>query len=162
MLNFATPADRHQAEPLMQPALIRVIDNLRKQVETTPWQSEYIERVLWPSHATEEEIAQVKALAAQLDEAEPTQADELRRQLSQLPTPLPVYELQLTHGDQSALVDVWELCFRVCFVDYQALQPVTIDSTLRAANGEVDWQRLDEKARQQVTQALSQLAWAAP
>jgi hypothetical protein len=162
MLTFASTADRYQAEVLMQPALIRVIDNLRKRTETTDWQSEYIERVLWPSDATEAEMEQVKALAAQLENASPEQAADLRQQLSHLPTPLPAYELRLTSGEQSAVLNIWDLCFRVCFADYQPAIPVTVDPTLLDANGEVDWLTLDEKAKQYVQQAIEQLSWSVP
>lgn len=140
----------------MQPALIRVIDNLRKHTEDADWRSEYVERVLWPAATTAEQQQQVKALAAQLETADPEQTEDLRQQLSQLPTPLPVYELHLTRDGETAVLDIWHLCFQVCFVDYDPVHPAQIDTTLLAADGEIDWIALDEKTKTQVSLALHQ------
>jgi hypothetical protein len=40
---FKTAIAWEQAQLLMQPALIRVVDNLRKQIEDSPWQATYQE-----------------------------------------------------------------------------------------------------------------------
>jgi hypothetical protein len=157
MLTFATSEDRQQAEQLMQPTLIRVIDNLRKQTEVPGWQSEYVERVLWPASATEAEKQQVKDLAAQLETADSDRAADLRRQLSHLPAPVPTYEVRLTHEGATSVMDVWQLCFRVCFWDYDQAVPVQVDQTLLDSDGEVDWIALDEKAKDHVTAVLEQL-----
>ncbi|MGF1569354.1 MAG: hypothetical protein ACFCVD_15015 [Nodosilinea sp.] len=155
MLTFATPNDHDQASQLMQPCLIRVLDNLRKQTEILDWQSNYVERVLWPSEATEAQRQQVQALAAELDTASPEDVPALRQQLSQLPSPVPAYELQLTRGDQTQTLDIWELCFQVCFRDYVPQHPATVDETLLEDTGDIDWIALDEKARGRVEEALS-------
>jgi hypothetical protein len=147
MLTFATPEDRRQADQLMQPTLIRVIDNLRKCTEAADWQSEYVERVLWPATATEEQKQQVQALAAQLETADPKQVTQLRQQLRQLPTPLPTYEFRLTHEGQTAVLDIWQLCFQVCFWDYEPTLPARIDTTLLDAAGDIDWIALDDKTK---------------
>ena len=157
MLTFATPEDRHQAEQLMQPTLIRVIDNLRKQTESADCKSEYLERVLWPETATEDQKQQVKAIAAQLETADPEQAAELRQQLSQLPKPVPTYELRLTHQGETTVLDIWQLCFRVCFHHYDQATPAQVDRNLLDADGEVDWIALDEKAKGQVVEVVEQL-----
>lgn len=157
MLTFATPEDRERAEQLMQPTLIRLLDNLRKQTEAPGWQSEYVERVLWPTSATAAQKQQVKDLAAQLETADPDLAVDLRRQLSTLPAPVPTYEVRLTHGDETAVMDVWQLCFQVCFCDYEQAVPVRVDQTLLADDGEVDWIALDEKAKGRVTSMIQQL-----
>jgi hypothetical protein len=157
MLSFATSEDRLLAEPLMQPTLIRVIDNLRKHIETTDWQSTYVERLLWPASATEAEKQQVQAIASSLETASPEQAKQLRQQLSTLPSPVPAYQLQLTRNGNTQVLDVWQLCFQVCFVDYAADIPAQVDRTLLDIDNEVNWVTLDAKAKQRADAALQQL-----
>lgn len=108
-----------QAQLLMQPAFIRVLDNIRQQLEESPWEGTYQEKQ----------------------------------------TPFPGYELCLTRQDLSVTVDIWNLCFQVCFLDYSppvdeletdSSQLVAIDTSLIGEDGEVDWHRLDSKARQLV------------
>lgn len=107
-----------QAQLLMQPALIRIVDNVRKRLDKSPWKATY----------------------------EETQV------------PVPGYTLRLELGDRTKTVDVWELCYRVCFCEYIPTRTpdepcdVEIDESL-LDEGEVDWDRLDEKARQ-VTQVV--------
>ncbi|MGF1519009.1 MAG: hypothetical protein ACFCVB_14580 [Nodosilinea sp.] len=162
MLTFATPTDETQAAQLMQPCLIRVVDNIRKHTETLDWRSEYLEQVRWPGTATADQRQQVRDLAAQLQDASLEQATALRQQLSQLPTPTPAYELRLTEGsaltdnNRTATLDVWELCFAVCFSGYQPQQPVSVDLALLDADGEINWLALDEKAKALVAQAIDQ------
>ena len=45
--------------------------------------------------------------------------------------------------------NIWELCFRICFDNYQENQhnPVTTDKTLFDDDGELNWQILDEKTK---------------
>ncbi len=153
---FATDRDHALASHLMQPCLIRIIDNLRKATETLDWQSEYTQAQHWPESTTDAQKQQVAALAAQLDRADPDAVPDLEQALRQLPTPTPIYHLRLTQGDRVATLDVWELCFRLCFVDYVPDQPVTVDAGLVEADGEIDWITLDEKAKTLVTQALTE------
>ncbi|WOD39354.1 hypothetical protein [Nodosilinea sp. E11] len=161
MLTFATPADETQAAQLMQPCLIRVVDNIRKHTETLDWRSEYLEQVRWPGTATAEQRQQVRDLAAQLEGASPQQVEVIRQQLSQLPTPTPAYELRLTQGDaaaptRTATLDLWELCFEVCFDHYHPQQPVAVDTALLFEDGEINWLVLDEKAKARVERAIDQ------
>ena len=114
-----------QAEILMQPTLIRVLDNIRKQVENSVWEASYQETQL----------------------------------------PYPGYQLNLTHETQTVSVDVWDLCYQVCFLSYEPThgaaesREVEIDTHLiNNENGEVDWNRLDDKARHIVGQLFSSLA----
>ncbi len=104
-----------QAELLMQPALIRVLDNIRKQLDESVWSGTYQE----------------------------------------VYTPLPGYQLLLEHQDKQMYVDIWELCYQVCFVHYNPTHPemqsqeVEIDTSLiEEDTGDVDWNRLDAKARE--------------
>ncbi|HEY9672192.1 MAG TPA: hypothetical protein V6D11_12150 [Waterburya sp.] len=112
-----------QAELLMQPALIRIIDQVRKQLEDTPWKATY----------------------------------------KDVQTPIPGYELCLEGNGTSVCVDLWELCYQVCFRNYtpthtpQESQDVEIDTSLIDEDGDVDWQSLDTKAERLVAQVFASL-----
>lgn len=106
-LTFATERDRLQAEQLMQPCFIRVVDNLRKQTEELDWRSEYVEQLLWPEGTTTEQQQQVADLTASLKQATPEEAQRLEQALAQLPTPTPAYQLRLSHEDRTAALDLW-------------------------------------------------------
>ncbi|MGE5656483.1 MAG: hypothetical protein ACM37W_07700 [Actinomycetota bacterium] len=106
-----------QAELLMQPAMIRVIDNIRKQLEQSAWTGTYQE----------------------------------------VQTPVPGYQLCLKYQNYELCFDIWELCYQICFTNYLPSHSQTesteveIDTSLiEASTGDVDWNRLDEKARQVV------------
>ncbi len=110
-----------QADLLMQPVMIRLVDNLRKQLEQTSW------------HATYE----------------------------QTESPIPGYHLHLTFENQERILDIWELCYTICFQDYHLgvpePQPVTIDPALLNADGDIDWHYLDDKAQQVVARLFTAL-----
>lgn len=112
-----------QAELLMQPAFLRIIDNIRKQLEQSAWKGRY------------EEIE----------------------------NPYPGYLLLLQHKDREFTVNVWELCYQVCFRDYQPThseqesQEVQIDTSLIDETGDVDWDSLEVKTRQIVEQLFANL-----
>jgi hypothetical protein len=112
-----------QAELLMQPALIRILDQVRKQLEDTTWRATY----------------------------------------NNIETPIPGYELCLEHNDSSVCVDLWELCYQVCFQNYSPTQAglesqeVEIDTSLIDETGDVDWQNLDTKAQRLVEQVFADL-----
>lgn len=128
-LEFATVQAWEQADCLMQPALIRTIDHLRQGLESCPWRSRY------------EEVQE----------------------------PIPGHRLILENEGQTYGVNIWDLCFQVCFANYQA-QPfgdnlpennqalaVEIDQDLFNDQGEVDWTKLDHKARHCVEVFLAAL-----
>ncbi|MEG3438374.1 hypothetical protein V0288_14685 [Pannus brasiliensis CCIBt3594] len=111
-----------QAERLMQPAFIRVLDNLRKQLENSPWAGTFQE----------------------------------------IETPYPGYRLCLTRGEHSTTVDLWDLCFRICFLDYPAdesgeSQEIDIDTALLDETGEVDWHGLETKTDRVIRQLFANL-----
>jgi hypothetical protein len=112
-----------QAEMLMQPALIRILDQVRKQLEQTTWKATY----------------------------------------NNVQTPIPGYEMCLEHNDTSVCVDLWDLCFQVCFRNYKPVhtelesQEVEIDTSLIDETGDVDWQCLDTKAQKLVEQVFADL-----
>jgi hypothetical protein len=120
---FKNMAAWQQAEMLMQPALIRIVDQVGKQVEETNWKATYRD----------------------------------------VQTPIPGYELCLEGNGTSVCVDVWELCFQVCFRNYTPThaeletQEVDIDTTLIDETGDVDWQSIDTKAQRLVAQVFARL-----
>lgn len=114
-----------QAQLLMQPAYIRVVDNLRKALEDSAWRESYQE----------------------------------------VETPIPGYQLCLSKQGQDITVSLWELCFEVCFQDYQrgSVPPdselqVDIDTGLfDTETGEVDWEKLDQKAQAKIENLFASL-----
>jgi hypothetical protein len=126
--SFKTRLAWEQAQILMQPAMLRVVDNIRKELENSPWQGTYREVI----------------------------------------KPIPGYRLCLSRGDLTVEVDVWELCYRVCFQEYNPIQhifseddensyEVEVDSRLLDDFGEIDWQLLESKAQQSVRQVFASL-----
>ncbi len=127
---FKTVLAWEQAQVVMQPTFIRVIDNLRKELEISPWQGSY-------------EEVQIPYLG---------------------------YHLHLTQENQSATIDIWQLCFQICFLDYppsalihdskndsQTSQDVDIDPRLIDENGNVDWQQLETKTQRQIKALFASL-----
>lgn len=112
-----------QAEMLMQPSLIRLLDNIRKHLENSVWNGSY----------------------------------------DQVQTPIPGYRLDLEYQEQKVSVNVWELCYQVCFSNYRQTHAETetveveIDGSLIDETGEVDWSRLDEKSHQVVEKLFAEL-----
>jgi hypothetical protein len=109
---FKTTLAWEQAELLMQPAFLRVIDNLRKELEESHWEGTY------------EEIT----------------------------TPYPGYELCLSYQDHSFKFAIWDLCFQICFCDYNHNgiddYAVEIDPSLIDETGDVNWPVLEVKTQQ--------------
>ena len=118
---FQNATDWEKAEILMQPAFIRVMDNLRKQLE----KSNLV--------ATYEEVQE----------------------------PFPGYQLTLTHEENTMTISIWEICFKVCFLEYQfssqelseESKMVEIDDSLFNEEQVIDWQKLETKT-QQVIQTI--------
>jgi hypothetical protein len=115
-----------QAQCLMQPAYIRLVDNIRKQLEDSSWKATY------------EEVQE----------------------------PIPGYYLCLSHQDRTVRVNLWDVCFEICFQNIAPThtpektdmeQVVEIDTSLFEETGEVDWQRLDNKTRGIVAQIFAKL-----
>lgn len=162
MPTFASTLDWQRADLLMQPTLIRVIDNIRKLLDVSEWQGTYHNKQLWPPTATTSEIAEVQDLQSQLASASPEDAEVIQQKLALLPQPYPGYELHLVQGDAFHVIDIWELCYRVCFHDYDPLMDgvcsVTIDTGLITEEGEVNWVKLDHKAKQLLGQIFSDLS----
>ncbi len=161
---FADNTAWQQAEILMQPAFIRILDRIRKQLDTSSWKETYENVLIWQSGTTEETKAEVASLVKQLESAQDEQVDQIEEALMRLPTPTPGYHLCLQReGLETVKIDLWELCYQVCFRNYSSLLAessnyvVTIDTSLIDERGDVDWQLLDEKATQLIDRVFAEL-----
>lgn len=164
-----------QAETLMQPAFIRLVANIGKQLEQSTLKGQYEEIQVWPEGTDESTKILVTDLRNQLEGASGDRAEEIQQALAQLPSPYPGHQLCLTQGSNQSCVDLWELCYRICFRDYDVetgtsrnrgfgqapSEGVEVDTSLFDETGDVDWNRLDDKAQKIVDQVFETLqqAW---
>ncbi len=162
---FADTAAWQQAELIMQPAFIRILDCIRKHLDTSAWKGTYENVLIWKPETTEETKAVVTNLVQQLESASPEQVDEIEQALMRLPTPTPGYQLCLQHeGRETVRVDLWDLCYQVCFRNYSSLlaelpsYTVEIDTNLIDETGDVDWHLLDSKAAKLIERIFADLA----
>ena len=147
-----------QAEMLMQPAFIRVVDNIRKQLDVSSWTGTYHDVLIWPASTTDETKAIVTELLQEMETATPEQADDIRKTLSGLPMPHPGYHLRLQRQEQQVTIDLWDLCYQVCFLNYSPdAEAAAIDTSLFDEMGEVDWQHLEVKTKEIVEQVFASL-----
>jgi len=147
-----------QAEVLMQPAFIRVVDNIRKQLDESAWKGTYKDVLVWTADTSDETKAIVTQLLQEMEGATPEQSDLIRQSLANLPTPHPGYHLCLQRQDQLVTVDLWELCYKVCFLDYgTGNNSVSIDPDLIDETGDVDWLQLEAKTKELVGQVFASL-----
>ncbi len=158
------PVAWQQAELLMQPAFIRVIDHIRQQLDQSAWKGTYQDVLIWPLGTTDETKAIVTQLLQQLETAAPMEMIEIKQTLTQLPTPHPGYHLCLQRqGLPLVSVDLWELCYQICFRNYSPSlyeslsQEVKIDTSLLDDTDDVDWQRLDAKVGELIEQVFAKL-----
>jgi hypothetical protein len=156
---ITNPIAWEQAGILMQPAFIRIVDNIRKLLDESPWRGTYQDVLIWPLETTDETKALVTKLLEELEGASPQQASQIKNTLSGLPIPHPGYHLCLQRQEQTVSVDLWELCYQVCFQDYipSTEDPVIVDTSLIDETGDVDWQRLDAKVSNLVKQVFANL-----
>lgn len=147
-----------QAEVLMQPAFIRVVDNIRKLLDVSSWTGTYQDVLIWPTGTTDETKAKVTEFLQEMETATPERGLEIRETLSRLPIPHPGYHLCLQRQEQTISIDLWELCYQVCFRNYiPGDEEVEIDTSLIDEIGVVDWQILDDKAKQVVERVFVKL-----
>jgi len=152
-----------QAELLMQPAFIRIIDHIGKQLGRSLWKGTYQDIQTWSEDVPVAVQAEVIELQQQLADATPAEAVKIEQMLANLPRPIPGYELRLEHQDQQISVELWDLCYQICFDRYKPAashsenQPVIVDTDLIDETGDVNWQRLNEKAKQLVDQIFTEL-----
>jgi hypothetical protein len=143
---FTTTQSWNQADRLMQPSLIRLLDNLRKESESQSWEAIYDNELRWPEGTTETQKAEYDLLQALLHDADDDSAPGIEVELAALPHPHPHYGLCLSQEARSATFDIWELCYQICFENYSEEVPVTIDVSL-FDDDEVDWDRLEQKTK---------------
>lgn len=161
---FANVNEWQQAEILMQPVFIRLIDNIRKALDHSAWQGNYQEQTIWPDGVTAEMQAHVLHVQ-QLASASTTDLPQLEAELARLPQPHPAYQLCLKHleHERQVTVDLWQLCYQICFKNYSPILSVTdevtveVDLALLDETGEVDWQNLDSKTKQLIEQVFASL-----
>ncbi|MEM9163907.1 MAG: hypothetical protein AAGC54_12670 [Cyanobacteria bacterium P01_F01_bin.4] len=161
MPRFVTDLARQQAQILMQPALIRVIDNIRKQLDVSRWQGRYEDEMIWPEGTTDQQQQTYTQLQQQMEAVAADVYDQLQAQLDRLPQPQHLYTLCLSKDEHEQKIDLWELCYQVCCTNYEATQLETaleIDTTLFDEEiNDIDWVKLYEKAKQLVKNAFEQL-----
>lgn len=163
---FADHDAWQKADRLMQPALIRTIDNIRKYLEdeTFTWKGEYQELPIWPEDVPAETQAQIALLRQELNTATGAQVDDITAALADMPQPIPGYELVLSQvGQETVVVNIWEICYRICFVNPDAVIAGTAivqvdERLLEADTGEVDWAQLDAKTKTIVGAIFAALA----
>lgn len=148
----------------MQPVFIRVIDNLRKELEQSSWHGTYREAPIWADATSDDIKARVTALQVELQHASPEQTTAIQDELTRLPQPHPGYYLCLQKGDREVTVDLWQLCYQICFRNYNPIvnvleNPIVeVDTSLiEAETGEVDWHGLDNKTKQIISQVFATL-----
>jgi hypothetical protein len=147
-----------QAELLMQPAFIRVVDNIRKQLDESDWEGTYHDVLIWQPNTTDEMKLQVNQLLQAMETATPPQIEQIKETLALLPLPHPGYHLLLQHQEQQVSVDLWDLCYQVCFVNYSPeSMEADIDKDLFDELGNIDWLKLEDKTKQLVKQVFASL-----
>jgi hypothetical protein len=121
---FADELAWQQAEFLMQPIYIRIIDRIRQQSETSTWQVSY---------------------------------EEIRE-------PHPINYLCLKSANRQLKFDIWDLCYQVCFLNYDGShselesQIVAVDTSLIDLEAQIpDWHRLDNKAKNVIARVFDNL-----
>lgn len=162
----------------MQPALIRVIDNIRKQLENTDWQGQYEDNLMWPAGTTEAQKQTYADLQKGLHGVPPEEHDRVAAEMAKLPQPSPLYTLRLTKKEisdssiesqpeaqtraqaKAQTIDIWETCYRVCAThesNHTEGDPIEADNSLFDEAGEIDWLILDEKAKSLVSSLFQAL-----
>lgn len=157
-----------QVAQLMQPALIRLFDQVRKHLERSSWSGTYETIELWPEGTTEQDKQTFAQVQQNLLTAKGEQLNALEDALAALPQPQLMYLLQLSQDNQQRVqVNLWELCYQICFYNYVPvlerteiadfpISEIQVDTELIVA-GEVDWNRLDDKAQAVVEQMFQNL-----
>ena len=147
-----------QAELLMQPTFIRIIDNIRKLLDKSSWKGTYHDVLIWAAGTSDETKARVTQLVQDLETATPEQAQAIRETLRLLPTPHPGYHLCVQRQEEQVNGDIWELCYQVCFIRYtQSDDTVDIDTSLIDETGDVEWNLLDKKSIRVVEEMFASL-----
>ncbi len=136
-----------QASLVLQPTLIRLLDQLRQRTEALGIEARFEDGLSWPDGTTPEQQQRWSDLELALYRASAEEAPRLEAELAQLPTPTPRYRVELVRGDRHDHHDVWELCYRICFPDYlaEADFPGRVAPELIGEDGDCDWHELDRR-----------------
>jgi hypothetical protein len=161
-----------QANLLLQPIFIRLIDHFRKILEDSVWVGEYQTREIWPESVEEAVKLRRKTLLETLEHSEtiaPEEAESLQAELATLPAPYPGYELLIflkdqPEGEPLTRFDLWELGYQICFCNYVNAEnmnaespPAIVDQTLLDEEGEVEWNAVDAKTAKVVATLFQNL-----
>lgn len=77
------------------------------------------------------------------------ESEQWETSYTEINEPFPSYLLTLKKEDKLLKYNVWNLCFKICFKNYQIeqIEPVEIDDNLIDEKGEVDWHNLEDKTQ---------------
>jgi hypothetical protein len=137
---FANEQAWQQAEILMQPAYIRLVDQIRRQTEENDHEILVSYEEVTDPYPSNLLCLQPRVNAHNSDHIGDHQTQPLLK------------------------VDIWDLCFQVCFENYEPIatatkqteQLVAIDTSLFDPHSqEVDWSKLDEKAQITIRQVFA-------
>jgi hypothetical protein len=134
---FANEQAWQQAEILMQPAYIRLVDQIRLQTEENESDIQVSYEEVTHPYPSNLLCLQPRVQTSNLDHTTTNPAQPLLK------------------------VDIWDLCFQVCFINYEPIaaeteQLVAIDTSLfHPNNQEVDWNKLDKKAKTTIHQVFA-------
>ncbi|NJN23499.1 MAG: hypothetical protein HC810_02680 [Acaryochloridaceae cyanobacterium RL_2_7] len=85
---------------LMQPALIRLIDQLRQQLTAASLKWTYETTELWPNDVPQTLRQQYQEMTEALEIANDDDADKIYAVLETLPQPVPLYRLEIEQGNE--------------------------------------------------------------
>ena len=150
---------------LLQPALIRLIDQLRQQLteEKLIWSYETIE--VWPDEVPNQVRSQYQEMIQALEKAKGEDALTIQDVLMTLPQPIPLYRLDVTYKETEFAISMWQLCYQICFesyvpvlsdfsVDPPDIDNLEVDSQLIDESDQVDWVALNHKAQSVVSELV--------
>jgi hypothetical protein len=158
----------HPLALLLQPALIRLIDQLRQQMTAASWSWSYDTVELWPDTVSSEVRSQYTTMLQALETASDEEAEMIQDVLETILHPVPLYRLDISLDGVDYQFNLWELCYQICLKEYVPnlsnmtvespnLDKQTLDLDLYESSGEVDWARLNEKAKTVVSMLMIQL-----
>ena len=152
----------------MQPALIRLIDQLRQQfsAESITWTYKTTEH--WPEDVPDSTRRQYQEMMQALDVANEEDADKIHAVLETLAQPVPLYELEVELDNEKVHLNMWELCYQICLqkyrpnlqrmqVDAPNLSSYKLDKSLWESQSSIDWEALNTKAQKVVKSLLKTL-----
>ncbi|MEM9136246.1 MAG: hypothetical protein AAGB01_02690 [Cyanobacteria bacterium P01_F01_bin.42] len=153
---------------LLQPALIRLIDQLRLQLKAAEWTWSYDTVEVWPDQVPETTRSRYEEMMRALDVASGDDAEAIQDVLDELPQPIPLYRLEITDQSSVPTINMWQLCYQICLKDYTPqLQDMSlmapdlnqndIDSRLTDQDGEIDWDCLNQNAQLVVEKLIASI-----